>query len=104
MEWWRGQDLNLRPSGYEPDELPDCSTPRRSGQVSTGPPAPSPRRAPARPSVRWPSRRPPPRGGGASAGWPSAATAAAAAIIDALLGPPVRAAGGASGQSPLKGP
>jgi hypothetical protein len=22
--------LNLRPSGYEPDELPDCSTPRRS--------------------------------------------------------------------------
>ena len=25
---WRGQDLNLRPSGYEPDELPDCSTPR----------------------------------------------------------------------------
>ena len=23
-----GQDLNLRPSGYEPDELPDCSTPR----------------------------------------------------------------------------
>ena len=26
---WRGEDLNLRPSGYEPDELPDCSTPRR---------------------------------------------------------------------------
>jgi integrase len=23
----RGEDLNLRPSGYEPDELPDCSTP-----------------------------------------------------------------------------
>ena len=26
--WWRGGDLNSRPSGYEPDELPDCSTPR----------------------------------------------------------------------------
>ena len=30
--WWRGKDLNLRPSGYEPDELPDCSTPRRTSQ------------------------------------------------------------------------
>ena len=27
-EWLRGKDLNQRPSGYEPDELPDCSTPR----------------------------------------------------------------------------
>lgn len=25
----RGEDLNLRPSGYEPDELPGCSTARR---------------------------------------------------------------------------
>ena len=24
----RGPDLNRRPSGYEPDELPSCSTPR----------------------------------------------------------------------------
>ena len=29
IRWWRGSDLNQRPSGYEPDELPDCSTPRR---------------------------------------------------------------------------
>ena len=26
--WLRGMDLNHRPSGYEPDELPGCSTPR----------------------------------------------------------------------------
>ena len=26
---WRGQDSNLRPRGYEPRELPGCSTPRR---------------------------------------------------------------------------
>ena len=29
--WLRGLDLNQRPSGYEPDELPDCSTPRYIG-------------------------------------------------------------------------
>ena len=30
----RGEDLNLRPSGYEPDELPDCSTPRHDDSPS----------------------------------------------------------------------
>ena len=26
--WLRKQDSDLRPSGYGPDELPDCSIPR----------------------------------------------------------------------------
>jgi hypothetical protein len=32
--WLRGLDLNQRPSGYEPDELPGCSTPRRNDSGS----------------------------------------------------------------------
>src|SRR6266545_876547 len=28
-DWLRGRDLNSRPLGYEPNELPDCSTPRQ---------------------------------------------------------------------------
>src|SRR5688572_3885658 len=37
-DWLRGRDLNPRPSGYEPDELPGCSTPRsKDGQYTLFP-------------------------------------------------------------------
>src|SRR5260221_2883896 len=29
LNWLRELDLNQRPSGYEPDELPGCSIPRQ---------------------------------------------------------------------------
>ena len=31
LNWLREPDLNRRPSGYEPDELPGCSIPRSAG-------------------------------------------------------------------------
>ena len=31
--WLRGRDLNPRPLGYEPNELPDCSTPRQEETI-----------------------------------------------------------------------
>ena len=33
LMYLRELDLNQRPSGYEPDELPDCSTPQRMNGV-----------------------------------------------------------------------
>src|ERR1017187_1278794 len=35
--WLRGLDLNQRPSGYEPDELPGCSTPRSRNDIIVTP-------------------------------------------------------------------
>src|ERR671919_3200858 len=45
----QGRDLNPRPPGYEPGELPDCSTLRRIPYQSAGT-APTPRRRPWRTS------------------------------------------------------
>src|SRR4029078_2894184 len=47
LRWWRGWDLNPRPSGYEPDELPDCSTPRRTNQATRPPSTTAKGEAPA---------------------------------------------------------
>ena len=33
LNWLREPDLNRRPSGYEPDELPGCSIPRSMGRA-----------------------------------------------------------------------
>ena len=32
-DWLRGRDLNPGPQGYEPCELPDCSTPRHELEI-----------------------------------------------------------------------
>jgi membrane-bound lytic murein transglycosylase A len=33
LNWLRGVDLNHRPLGYEPNELPDCSTPHKKNNT-----------------------------------------------------------------------
>ena len=34
LDWLREKDLNLRPLGYEPNELPDCSIARQDGIIT----------------------------------------------------------------------
>src|SRR2546422_7794235 len=48
--WLRGRDLNPRPLGYEPNELPDCSTPRQinRSRVRAEPLEPATARSPKR--------------------------------------------------------
>ena len=51
-KWLRGGDLNPRPLGYEPNELPDCSTPRHFIELGTWNPelgTESPEKAPNSP-------------------------------------------------------
>ena len=37
LNWVQGLDLNQRPSGYEPDELPGCSTLQQgAGKIAAG--------------------------------------------------------------------
>src|SRR5580698_1887051 len=36
FHWLRGLDLNQRPLGYEPNELPDCSTPHLDSSNHSG--------------------------------------------------------------------
>ena len=55
-KWLRGGDLNPRPLGYEPNELPDCSTPRQEEiHIITRPFTPSSPRE--RRYERWPLLR-----------------------------------------------
>ena len=91
--WWRGEDLNLRPSGYEPDELPDCSTPRR-WDTRVPPPPRFPSSAPRPPPVRRPAppgrRRQPP----VQPLTPLMAAVAGLVVVVVVVlatGPPVRA-------------
>ena len=68
-----GAGSNLRPSGYEPDELPGCSTPRRTRQSSNGV---------VNPKLRW--RRWPRAGAAPETSRPPAAGPAGAQHAEAV--------------------